>query len=321
MNLEIARKTFLDEKKSVEQADVVIVPFGLEKTVCFGKGTSKGPQRIIEVSPQLETFDEELEKDIYKEVAIATLEEPKIKDDHQEAIGQLEEIVDEIYRLDKFPLILGGEHSLTLGAVRAAQKKYGEISILQFDAHADLREEYEGSIFNHACVMRQCLKLDRVKLTQVGIRNISTDTNEFGFWRANQKNPIRDLNSSGARIKTFWAKDMKKWKTSEIVRSLAKNVYLTFDVDAFDCSLMPSCSTPEPGGLRWYQAAEILKAVAAKKNIIGADLVELAPIKGFHAPDFVAAKLVYKIIASVFVSQIAEFGQAILQEAAKQGEK
>ena len=293
MEFKPAKKNFLDiESIPVEKADVVIVPLGLEKTVCFGKGTAKGPQRIIEVSPQLEAFDEELEKDVYKEVKIATLEEPKIEQGHEKTISQLESIIDEIYGLNKFPLTLGGEHSLTLGAVRAAQKKYGKISILQFDAHADLREEYEGSIFNHACVMRQCLKLKNITLTQIGIRNISTDTNEFGFWKQNQK-----------RIKTFWAKDMAGWKIAEIIKSLSKNVYLTFDVDAFDCSLMPCCSTPEPGGLQWYQVMEILRTVARERKIIGADVVELMPISGFHAPDFVAAKLVYKIIGYVFLGR------------------
>jgi agmatinase len=307
MNFEISKKTFLDEKNPVEQADVVIVPFGLEKTVCFGKGTAKGPQRIIEVSSQLEAFDEELEKDVYKEVKITTLEEPKIELRHEKAIEQLEEITDEIYKLDKFPLILGGEHSLTLATVSSALKKYGKITILQFDAHADLRDEYEGTNLSHACVMRQCLKFEGVDLVQVGIRNISTDTNEYGFWKSNQK-----------RIRTFWAKDMASWKTSDIVRSCGKNVYLTFDVDAFDSALMPSCGTPEPGGLGWYQAMEILKAVASKRNIIGADVVELAPIQNLHAPDFLAAKLVYKIIAYVFVSKIAAVSRAILREAAKQ---
>lgn len=289
MKLELAKKNFLDEKNSPNLADVVIVPFGLEKSVCFGKGTAKGPQRIIEVSPQLEAFDEELEKDVYKEVKISTLKEPEIQKSHEAAIGQLEEIVDEIYKLNKFPLILGGEHSLTLGSVRSAQKKYGEISILQFDAHADLREEYEGTIYSHASVMRRCLKLDNVNLTQIGIRNVSTDTNEFGYLKENRK-----------RIKTFWAKDMARWRIVDILKSLKDNVYLSFDVDAFDSSLMPSCSTPEPGGLGWNQTMDILKEVAAKKKIIGVDVVELMPIQGFTAPDFVAAKLVYKIIGYTF---------------------
>jgi len=307
MKLELSKKSFLDENNPVEQADVVIVPFGLEKTVCFGKGTAKGPQRIIEVSKQLEAFDEELEKDVYKEVRISTLEEPEIELRHEKALDQLEAIVDEIYKLDKFPLTLGGEHSLTLATVYSALKKYGKLTILQFDAHADLRDEYEGSNLSHACVMRQCLKLDGVDLVQVGIRNISTDTNEFGFWKGNQK-----------RIKTFWAKDMSSWKINDILKACGKNVYLTFDVDAFDSGLMPSTGTPEPGGMQWNQAMEILRAVASKKNIIGADVVELAPIRDFHAPDFLAAKLVYKIIAYVFVSEVAAVSRAILQEAAKQ---
>ena len=290
MILKLAKKNFLGiENIPFELADVVVIPFGLERTVTFGKGTAKGPQRIIEVSPNLEYFDEELEKEIFRLVKISTLTEPKIKKTPKEAIEQLEKIVDEIYRLKKFPLVLGGEHSLTLASVRAALKKFSSLSILQFDAHADLRDKYEGTIYNHASVMRQCLKLSGLNLVQIGIRNISTDTNEFGFWKENQK-----------RIKTFWAKDVENWKIKDIVNSLKKNVYLTFDLDAFDCSLMPATGTPEPGGLNWYQATEIIKAVAQKKKIIGADVVELSPIPGFLAPDFVAAKLVYKIIGYIF---------------------
>jgi len=286
MLLSAARNNFLGiDSILVRRADVVIVPFGLGKTTTFGKGTSKGPQRIIEVSPNLEYFDEELERDVCKEVKISTLEEPKIKNNHEKAIAQLEKITDEIYKLGKFPLVLGGEHSLTLGSIRSALKKFPNLNILQFDAHADLRDEYEGTIYNHASVMRQCLKFNGLNLVQVGVRNISTDTNEFGFWQENQ-----------TRIKTFWAKDMADWKVKDVVDSLSKNVYLTFDLDAFDSGLMPATGRPEPGGLNWYQTTEILRAVASKKKIIGADVVELTPIKGFNAPDFLAAKLVYKII-------------------------
>jgi len=290
MLLSVARNNFLGiDSIPARKADVIIVPFGLEKTTTFGKGVAKGPRRIIEVSPNLEYFDEELERDICKEVKISTLKEPKIKNNHEKAIVQLEKITDEIYKLGKFPLILGGEHSLTLGPVRSALKKFPNLSILQFDAHADLRDEYEGTIYNHASVMRQCLKLNGLNLVQIGVRNISTDTNEFGFWKESQ-----------SRIKTFWAKDMDRWKIKEIVDSLGKNVYLTFDLDTFDSGLMPATGTPEPGGLNWYQATEILKAVASKKKIVGADITELSPIPGFLAPDFVAAKLAYKIIGYIF---------------------
>lgn len=290
MRLELAQKNFLGIKNTpFEKSDVLVVPFGLEKTTTFGKGTSQGPQRIIEVSPNLEYFDEELEKDVQKEIKISTIQEPKIKNNQPEAIGHLEKIIDEIYKLGKFPLTLGGEHSLTLGPVRSALKRFPKLSILQFDAHADLRDEYEGTIYSHASVMRQCLKLNGLNLVQVGVRNISTDTNEFGFWKENQ-----------FQIKTFWAKDIGRWKIKDIVSSLEENVYLTFDLDAFDSSLMPSTGTPEPGGLNWYQTTEILKAVASRKNIVGADIAELSPIPGFSAPDFVAAKLAYKIIGYVF---------------------
>jgi len=290
MDLETVKKNFLGIKNiPIKKTDVVIVPFGLEKTTTFGKGTALGPQRIIEVSPNLEYFDEELGKDVCKFINISTLREPKIESDHQTAISQLEKIIDEIYKLGKFPLIFGGEHSLTLGPVRSALKKFPNLSVLQFDAHADLRDEYEGTIYNHASVMRQCLKLNGLNLVQVGVRNISTDTNEFGFWKENQ-----------TRIKTFWTKDMADWKIKDIVDSLKENVYLTFDLDAFDSGLMPATGTPEPGGLNWYQATEILKAVASKKKIVGADIAELSPIPGFLAPDFVAAKLAYKIIGYIF---------------------
>lgn len=288
MKLKLAKKNFLGiDDIPIKEADVVIVPFGLEKKIEGNKkGTSKGPQKIIDISPNLEFFDEEIEKDVYKEIKISTIKEPRIRRNHKQAIEQLEKIVNEIYKLNKFPLIFGGEHSLTLGPVRAALEKYKRVSILQFDAHADLRDEYGGIIYSHASVMRQCLKLDSVSLTQIGIRNISTDTNEFGFWKDNQE-----------RIKTFWAKNMDEWNIQDILNSLSENVYLTFDVDAFDCSLMPSVGTPEPGGLQWYQTIDILKKVFKEKNVIGADIVELSPIKGFDAPDFVIAKLVYKIIS------------------------
>ncbi len=293
MNLELAKKNFLEIKNiPFKKTNTLIVPFGLEKTVTFGKGTAKAPQRIIEISPNLETFDEEFKKDIYKEVAIGTLAEPKIKENHEEAIEQLKKIVDEIYQLDKFPLILGGEHSLTLGPVQAALEKFKKISILQFDAHADLRDGYLGQKYSHASSMKRCLDNEGINLVQVGVRNISKENNELAFWEKNQD-----------RIKTFWAKDMTNWKNKEIIDSLSENVYLTFDVDAFDSGLMPSTGTPEPGGLQWYQTMEILRAVAKNKNIIGADVVELAPIAGFSASDYLAAKLVYKIIGYKFFAK------------------
>jgi len=289
MNLELASKNFLGiENNAIDQSDIVIVPFGLEKSVSFGGGTAQGPKRIIEVSPELEFFDEELRKETYKEIKFCLLQEPAIRDDAQEAINQLEEIAAEIFALNKFPLILGGEHTVTIGPVKAALKKYGQISILHFDAHSDLRNSLEGNKLSHGAVMRRCFEPGGVNLTQVGIRNISNEPSEGGEYDF--------VMANSARIKTFWARDRRKWNLDEIVDSLGENVYLSFDVDVFDSSLMPSTGTPEPGGLDWYLVNDILKIAFARKNVIGADFVELAPIANFHAPDFVAAKLVYKCI-------------------------
>lgn len=297
MKLEIARKNFLGIKNTpVRDAKVVMVPFGLEKTVSFGHGTASGPKHIIEISPNLEYFDEELETEIYRKVKICTLAEPKIRKEQKAAILQLEEIINEIYKLDKLPITLGGEHSLTLGPVRAALKRYKDISILHFDAHSDLRDSYEGGKYSHAAVMRRCFELGNINFVQIGIRNISNEDKdgcEFDFWRANHE-----------KIKIFWAKDKNQWRFPEvlddILKGLKENVYVSFDVDAFDSSLMPSTGTPEPGGLGWYETLDILRAVAKNKNIIGADFVELAPIKGLAAPDFLVAKLVYKTIGYKF---------------------
>jgi len=188
---------------------------------------------------------------------------------------------------------LGGEHSLTLGPVRSAVKKYGPISILQFDAHDDLSPAFDGDIYSHASTMRRCLNLPGVKLTQVGLRSISSSGDEFAY--------LKECQSRGM-IKTFWAKNNTvKWKVNEIVDSLCENVYLTFDLDSFDSSLMPAVGTPEPGGLFWWQALEILRAAFGAKNIVGTDVVELAPKPNLYAADIVAAKLVYKIIGYKFL--------------------
>src|SRR3989339_682414 len=160
---------------------------------------------------------------------------------------------------------------------------FGDFSILQFDAHADLRDGYLGEKYSHAAAMRRCLDFDGINVVQIGIRNISNENDELIFWEKNQ-----------SRIKTFWAKDKKKWQIAEIVKALKKDVYISFDVDAFDCSLMPSTGTPEPGGIFWDETLDILRAICRQKNIIGADFVELAPIKELRAPDFLVAKLIYK---------------------------
>ncbi|MFC1637691.1 agmatinase, partial [Candidatus Margulisiibacteriota bacterium] len=183
---------------------------------------------------------------------------------------------------DKVPVILGGEHSITPLAVKAFSEHFKDLSVLQLDAHADLRDSYLGRKDNHACVMRRVLEICPV--VQAGIRNISTEGWEFA-----QK--------SGQIKKIHWAEHLEA--VEQITSQLSENVYITFDVDAFDPAIMPSTGTPEPGGLLWYEALDILKAVCRQKNVVGFDVVELAPQKGLSAPDFLCAKLIYKVMGYI----------------------
>jgi agmatinase len=275
-------------KGSFERARVVIVPFGFEETTTYGRGTKNGPSAIIKAYSQVEAFDEELWQTTDEKLKIAVLKKlyPKT---FAEAQKNIKKIIGKILSDKKFPIVLGGEHSITSFIIEEFKKYFDDFSILQFDAHADLRDGYLGKKYSHAAAMRRSLDSLGINLVQIGVRNISIENGELNFWEKNQN-----------RIKTFWAKDKKQWKISEIVGALKKNVYLTFDVDVFDPSIMPSTGTPEPGGLEWYKVLDILRAVAKNKKIIGADFVELAPIKNLHAPDFLVAKLIYKMLGYIF---------------------
>ena len=267
---------------------VIIVPFGLEKTVSYGSGTKKGPQEIIKASHQVELFDEDLNKEPYKNIGIKTLKPFPIKKNIIDALKQIENINKILLDKKKFPLTLGGEHSLTSGAIKPFVKKFGKICLLHFDAHADLRNSYNGNKFSHASAIRRCLDNSNVSLVSFGIRNISL--NEIPFMKKNKK-----------RIKIYWAKDKSKWNLNEFKKIIKnKKVYLTFDVDGLDLSIMPATGTPEPGGLFWNETMNIIKTAAKFSQIVGADVNELSPIKGFDSYNFLAAKLVYKIISYSF---------------------
>lgn len=268
-----------------EAARAVIVPFGLEASVSYGGGTSGGPQAILDASPQLEMFDEVFWREAYREYGVATLKEPAIARPLTAALDQLEGIVDSVLEAGKFPLVLGGEHSLTAGAIRPFARRHEQITILQFDAHADLRDGFEGEHYSHAAAMRRCLDHPNVRLVSVGIRNISAS--EIPFLEENRE-----------RVRIFWAKDRVQWSAADVAKAVGDGpVYLTFDIDGFDASMIPATGTPEPGGLFWNETMEIIAAVAAQARIAGADIVELAPQKGLHACDFLAAKLCYKILS------------------------
>ena len=276
------------DNKFIFKEKVVVVPFGLEKTVSYGGGTKNGPREIIKASHQVELFDEELNKEPYKEIGIKTLKPFPIKNKIEKALDQLSKINEEIILDDKFPMVFGGEHSITPGSIKPIVKKYDEIVLLHFDAHADLRESYNGEKFSHASAIKRCLDFNNVKVVSFGIRNLSQP--EMTYYKNN-----RD------RVEIFWGKDKKDWDLSRLKKLFnKKNVYITFDVDGFDASIMPATGTPEPGGLLWEDVLPIIKKVCQLSNIVGADINELAPIKNFNSYNFLVAKLAYKILSYSF---------------------
>ena len=276
------------DNKNNKKPNVVVVPFGIEKTVSYGTGTSKGPKEIIKASHQVELYDEDLDKEPYKSIGIKTLNSFSIKKKMSDALKQIENINKILIDQNKFPLILGGEHSLTSGSIKPFVKKFRKIHLLHFDAHADLRNSYNGNKFSHASAIRRCLDNPNVSVTSFGIRNISL--NEMSFLKKNKK-----------RIQIFWAKDKSNWNLNKFRKSIKnKKVYITFDVDGLDSSIMPATGTPEPGGLFWDETIKIIKVASQSSHIIGADINELSPIKGFDSYNFLVAKLAYKIIAYAF---------------------
>lgn len=283
----------IEEKylKSIDDAKVIVVPFGFEASVSYGGGTKNGPQAIIEASKQVELFDEEFWCEPYKEYGVSTMAEFAIDNSSvANALMQIEKIVEQLLDSNKFPLILGGEHSITAGTIRPFVKKYKDLAVLHFDAHADLRDGYDGEHYSHASALRRVLDNPISKLVSCGIRNISKT--EIPFLEAN-----RD------KIDIHFAKDKRNWNIEKIVEPLrGKKVFLTFDLDGFDSSLMQATGTPEPGGLMWEDAVDIIRQASKICDIVGADVVELAPIKNFHSCDFLAAKLCYKILNYVFIN-------------------
>ena len=267
----------------------IVIPFGLEKTVSYGSGTKNGAKEIIKASHQVELYDEEFNCEPFKKIGIKTIKPFKISKNIKTALDQISKLNENIISKNLFPLILGGEHSITPGCIKPFAKKYNKICILHFDAHADLRNSYNNEKYSHASAIRRCLDNKNVSLISFGIRNISKE--EIPYLKKNSK-----------RINIFWAKDKKKWDLKQFKKLInKKNVYLTFDVDGFDSSLMPATGTPEPGGLFWDEALEIIKIAAKNSNIVGADINELAPIKGFNSYNFLVAKLAYKILSYKFL--------------------
>ena len=267
---------------------VVVVPFGLEKTVSYGEGTKNGPKEIIKASHQVELYDEELHCEPYKKIGIKTLKPFKINKDIKKALKQISNINEKILNKKLFPITFGGEHSITPGCINPFVKKYNKLCLLHFDAHADLRESYNGNKFSHASAIKRCLDYKNVSVISFGIRNISASE-------------VAYLKKNSSRINIFWAKDKMKWDLNKFKKMVKnKTVYLTFDVDGLDASIMPATGTPEPGGLLWDETINIIKIACKHSNIVGADINELSPIKGFNIYNFLVAKLAYKILSYKF---------------------
>ena len=278
----------IDNKVNFKEK-VVVVPFGLEKTVSYGGGTKNGPKEIIKASHQVELYDEELNCEPYKKIGIKTLKPFKIDKNIKKALNKMSKINQEILDKNLFPITFGGEHSITPGCIDPFTKKFKDICLLHFDAHADLRESYNGEKFSHASAIRRCLDYSNVSVISFGIRNIS-------------KSEIPFLKKNSSRIDIFWAKDKSKWNLNKFKKLIKnKTVYLTFDVDGLDSSIMPATGTPEPGGLLWDETLNIIKIAAKNSKIVGADINELAPIKGFNSYNFLVAKLAYKILSYKFL--------------------
>lgn len=267
-----------------QRARVVILAVPYDSTTAWRSGSRDAPRAIIDASQYLELYDLELGLEIYK-VGIYTLPEVQPLVSGPEAMVQrVYEIAKELIWEGKLVVMLGGEHSLTLGMVKAYIDRFPDLCVLQLDAHADLRDEYMGSKFSHACIMRRLFEL--CPIIQVGVRSLSWEEQQF-------------LNQSG--IHPFFASEKSLTATSlkKIVSSLSKNVYVTIDLDVFDPSVMPAVSHPEPGGLQWTEVINLLREVGSKRHIIGFDLTELCPGEGPISCASLAAKLVYRLIGYI----------------------
>jgi agmatinase len=265
-----------------DTARVVILPVPYDRTSTWMKGADKGPEAILRASANLELYDIETDSQVYQD-GIFTDESVDGGLVPAAMVEAVEKRVARHLANDRFTIVMGGEHSVSVGAVRAHARKHPGMTVLQLDAHADLRDRYEGSEYNHACVMARIKEL--CPIVQVGIR--SMDISE---------KPAMD------RERVFFASDIHAGVAGveDIVARLTDTVYVTIDLDAFDPSIMPSTGTPEPGGLGWYEALGLLRAVCRRKTLVGFDVVELCPAETAWAPDFLAAKLIYKLLSYRF---------------------
>jgi agmatinase len=269
------------EYADFETSRVVILPVPYDSTTDWKSGAREGPMAIVDASHHLELYDLELDREIYL-TGIHTLPELQpVMSGPEETIERVYKVTSDLVDAGKFVVMLGGEHSLTVGTVKALAQKFHRLSVLHLDAHADLRDEYEGTKYSHACVMRRVLEY--CPIVQVGIRSLSMEEHQF---------------LAQSQMSPFLAQDtpLDKERRDRIVSSLSEEVYVTIDLDVLDPSIMPAVGTPQPGGMGWYEVLDLLRQVAAKTTIVGFDVVELCPREGPASCAFLAAKLTYKLI-------------------------
>lgn len=277
MNFGGIEKAFSDFKK----ASFVVLPVPYDLTSTYQSGSRRGPSAILDASCNMELYDEELRRETYR-AGIHTL--PFLEPDARgprEMIRKVEEGVNAIIRHGKIPVVLGGEHSISAGCVRALKKKHARLSVLHLDAHADMRDRYQGSPFSHACVARRILEI--CPAVHVGIRSMSREEALFIGKKGIRVFPPDDL------------RETPEWE-KKVCENLTEDVYISVDLDVFDPSLMPATGTPEPGGLGWHDVISLVREVAGTSRIRGFDVVELSPIPGMVAPEFLAAKLTYRMM-------------------------
>ncbi len=283
-------ENFLDLEPAyseLERARIVIVPAPYEYRTSFGKGTRYGPEAILAASAHVETYDEEFDRELCYELGLATLAPLKLEGLYDEAaLAALEAVVEHLLQSGKFVVTLGGEHTIALAPIRAHLRHFPRLSLLQLDAHADLRHTYEGSAYSHACVMARVLEfLPPERLVQVGIRAVAREEMEV----------IRR-----AALRTLFATTLRasgpEWYTT-VVESLGQEVYITLDVDVLDPAQMPATGTPEPNGLWYHELIELLRRIRQSgRRILGFDVVEFAPIPGLHHAALTTARLIYKAL-------------------------
>jgi agmatinase len=272
-----------------ERARVVILPVPLDRTTSYVAGTRNGPHEILVASSHMELWDEETQSDVHS-VGIFTMPEMEFPHESMEHVAkEIRRVTGELVARDKFPVILGGEHSITPPVVAAMAARYPGMSVLQLDAHADLRDQFMGTPHSHACAMRRVLEYARC--TQVGIRSLSPE--EAEVVSALPTEVFYDYNM----------RDSPDW-IERVVDSLSETVYITVDVDGFDPAIMPATGTPEPGGLTWYEGLALLRRVIERRRVVGCDVVELSPLPGLVAPNFMCAKLIYKILSYRFAGEV-----------------